>query len=247
MRGNKELAPIVAPFWAKTLDFPDSEKFGQAVIAMSPAPIKALFQPEDAQNQPDPAAMAQQMQEMQKALQEAIKLGEEAQEDADRAVAAMADAKLIADVKERELDIKAYDSETKRAQVMGLNEDQAKKVVSQLMEQMMSNPDPLPGDGVPQPEPSLPLQQGQINDMDQNELMEDEATQDEGETMPDESLQDAPVSRPLSPAVQALLEGQAALLQAVGSLVEISKKPRVKVPHRDKQGNLTHVTESLEN
>jgi len=160
MRGNKELAPVVAPFWAQTLDFPGSDKFAQAMAAMAPAPVKAILQPEGADKGPDPAAMAQQLKQCQDALQEAIQHAKDAQDDADQAIEAAAEAKRLAGVKERELDIKAYDSETKRFQVTGANEAQIKAIVGDLINQMLSQPDPLPGDPQPephgQPEPEMP-------------------------------------------------------------------------------------------
>jgi hypothetical protein len=146
MRGNKELAPVVAPFWAQTLDFPGSDKFAQAMAAMAPAPVKAILQPEGQQDAPDPAAMAQQMQQMQQALQEAIQHAKDAQEDADQAIAGMADAKRLGEVRERELDIDAYNAETNRLKVTGANVDQIEAVTRDLINQMLMQPDPLPGE-----------------------------------------------------------------------------------------------------
>jgi len=72
-------------------------------------------------------------------------------------------------VRERELDIKAYDSETKRLQVTGANEAQIQAITRDLINQMLSQPDPLPGDepvmdehtarrnaDAEQPEPEMP-------------------------------------------------------------------------------------------
>ncbi len=146
MRGNPELAATIAPFWAQTLDFPGSDKFAQAMATMAPPPIKAILQPEGQEDAPDPAKMAQELDQCKQALQEALQHAHEAQEDADEAIAAQADAKRLAEVKERELDIKAYDSETKRLQVVGAGDDQVKLIVNDLIQQMLDHPDPLPGD-----------------------------------------------------------------------------------------------------
>jgi hypothetical protein len=160
MRGNKELAPVVAPFWAQTLDFPGSDKFAQAMAAMAPAPVKAILQPEGADKGTDPAAMAQQLKQCQDALQEAIQHAKDAQNDADQAIEAAAEAKRSAESKVRELDIKAYEAETDRFKVTGANEQQIQAIVSDLINQMLSQPDPLPGDPQPepqeQPEPEMP-------------------------------------------------------------------------------------------
>jgi len=153
MRGNPELAPTVAPFWAQTLDFPGSDKFAQAMAAMAPPPVKAIIQPEGQNDAPDPAKLAQQMQKMQQvleqtqqALQEAIQHAKDAQEDADMAIAEVADSKRMAEVRERELDIQAYNAETNRLKVTGANVDQIEAVTRGLIEQMLNNPDPLPGE-----------------------------------------------------------------------------------------------------
>lgn len=167
MRGNKELAPVVAPFWAQTLDFPGSDKFAQAMAAMAPDPVKAILQPEGAEKGPDPAAMAQQLKQCQDALQEAIQHAKEAQDDADEAIAEVAEAKRMAEVRERELDIKAYDSETKRLQVTGANEAQIQAITRDLINQMLSQPDPLPGD-----EPQEPQQMPEMSGMDEPQMQE---------------------------------------------------------------------------
>lgn len=159
MRGNPTLAPVVAPFWAQTLDFPGSDKFAQAMAAMAPPPVKAILQPEGADQGPDPAALAQQLQEMQQALQEAIKHAHEAQQDADQAQAEAAEAKGQAEVRERELDIKAYEAETNRLKVTGANEAQIQAITRDLIEQMLMSPDPLPGDPPTHGEPGGLLQQ----------------------------------------------------------------------------------------
>lgn len=146
MRGNPELAPTVAPFWAQTLDFPGSDKFAQAMAAMAPPPVKAILQPEGQDQAPDPAKMAQQLAEMKKALDEALQHAHAAQEDADSAIASAADAKRMAEVRERELDISAYNAETARLKVTGANEEQMRAITTDLINEMLSQPDPLPGD-----------------------------------------------------------------------------------------------------
>lgn len=158
MRGNKELAPVVAPFWAQTLDFPGSDKFAQAMAAMAPAPVKAILQPEGADKGPDPAALAQQLKQCQDALQEAIQHAHDAQQDADEAIAAQADAKRIAEVRERELDIKAYQAETDRLKVTGANVEQVQAITRDLIEQMLQQPDPLPGEQEQPEQPAMPEQ-----------------------------------------------------------------------------------------
>lgn len=163
MRSNKEMASTVAPFWAQTLDFPGSDKFAQAMAAMAPPPVKAILQPEGQDQGPDPAEMAQQLKQTQEALQEAIQHAKDAQEDADMAISISADAKRLAEVRERELDIQAYNAETNRLKVTGANDEQLQLIVRDLITQMLESPDPLPGDDQPASpqawQPGLPMEE----------------------------------------------------------------------------------------
>lgn len=187
MRGNKELAPVVAPFWAQTLDFPGSDKFAQAMAAMAPAPVKAILQPEGAKDAPDPAALAQQLDQCKQALQEAIQHAREAQEDADQAIAAAAEAKRSAEAQVRELDIKAYQAETDRLKVTGANEEQITAIVGDLINQMLSQPDPLPGES-----PQTPTQQSPSADMSDQPMSEQsDALQPEQPIEPQEAAEGA--------------------------------------------------------
>ena len=168
MRGNKELAPVVAPFWAQTLDFPGSDKFAQAMASMAPPAVKAILTPEGGDKGPDPAALAQQLKQCQDALQEAIQHAREAQDDADEAMSAAAEAKRSAAAKERELDIKAYQAETDRLKVTGANVDQIEAITRDLINQMLMQPDPLPGDPVT-PDDSMAHEQAETPQFEQQE------------------------------------------------------------------------------
>lgn len=151
MRGNPELAPTVAPFWAQTLDFPGSDKFAQAMAAMAPPPVKAILQPEGSDNAPDPAALAQQVKQLQEALQEAIQHAHEAQQDADEAEQKANEAERMAKVKEEALEIDWYKAETDRLKVTGANVDQIEAVVGDLINKMLTSEQPL-GDEQPMPQ-----------------------------------------------------------------------------------------------
>lgn len=191
MRGNKEMAPVVAPFWAQTLDFPGSDKFAQAMASMAPPAVKAILQPEGGEKGPDPAAMAQQLKQVQEALQEAIQHAKEAQDDADEAMAAAADAKRSAESKVRELDIKAYQAETDRLKVTGANDEQIQAIVRDLINQMLMQPDPLPGD-------PMASDGSQQHEMAEHEAPEQEPMQEpeQYEQEPPESLQPEPPIEP---------------------------------------------------
>lgn len=190
MRGNKEMAPVVAPFWAQTLDFPGSDKFAQAMASMAPPAVKAILQPEGGEKGPDPAALAEQLKQCQQALQEAIQHAHEAQEDADEAMAAAADAKRSAESKVRELDIKAYQAETDRLKVTGANVDQIEAITRDLINQMLMQPDPLPGD------PMAP------DGSQQHEMTEQEAPEQEPMHEPEQYEQAQPETAGIEPMGQ---------------------------------------------
>lgn len=163
MRGNPDMAPTIAPFWAQTLDFPGSDKFAQALAAMAPEPVKAILQPEGGdKNAPDPAQMAAQMKQMGEALQEAIQHAKDAQQDADEAQAEAQEAKQMSEAKEEENRIKWFAAETDRLKVTGANADQIQAIVGDLINQMLASPNPLPGDAdEPPPESPQAWQPGQ--------------------------------------------------------------------------------------
>jgi hypothetical protein len=230
MRANPAMAPIIAPFWAQTLDFPGSDKFAQAVAAMAPPPVKAILQPEGSDQKVDPAAMAQQVQQLQQALQEAIQHAQDAQQDADMAIAGMADAKRLAEVRERENDIKAYDAETKRLSIVGANEQQIQAVTQDLIEQILRNPTPLPGD-------MLDEQGNVISAMPQQPEPQ----------QPDPVAEELPQEPVPNLEMQALLDNQNMLASAMAKLIEIADKPRKRTAVRDPQTReLLHVLESVD-
>jgi hypothetical protein len=147
MRGNKELAPTVAPFWAQTLDFPGSDKFAQAMASMAPPPVKAILTPEG-DSAPDPAALAQELDQCKQALQEAIQHAKDAQDDADKAIQALSD-------KQETEQVARYEAETNRLKVTGANVDQIQAVATQVINDMLSQEAELPGD--PKPEEAAPV------------------------------------------------------------------------------------------
>lgn len=185
MRGNPDLAPTVAPFWAQTLDFPGSDKFAQAMAAMAPAPVKAILQPEGNDKGPDPAELAHQLAECKKALDEAINHAHDAQEDADKAIRALDD-------KTKEDETNRYEAETNRLKVTGANEEQIKAIVGDLVNEMLSSAQPLPGDPF-----AGPIDPSPFGEEDPNPGAPDDA-----------SLGAAPdLSTPDAPAPEQQLEG----------------------------------------
>jgi len=154
MRGNPEMTPTIAPLWAQTLDIPHADKLAQVLTAMAPEPVKAILQPNDNQEGPSKADLMQKLQQMQQALQEAVSTAQEAEQELDECQQQLEDKSAEIEVKERELQLKAYDAETKRLQVTGANEEQIKAIVGDLLNSMLSQPEPLPAE-MNEPAPEL--------------------------------------------------------------------------------------------
>ena len=56
------------------------------------------------------------------------------------------------------MDIKAYDAYTNRLKVTGANEDQSRLIVNDLIQQMLDNPDAMPGEPMEQQEMQEPVE-----------------------------------------------------------------------------------------
>jgi hypothetical protein len=225
MRGNKELAPVVAPFWAQTLDFPGSEKFAQAMAAMAPPAVKAIIQPEGADQGPDPAQLTQELDQCKQALQEAIQHAKDAQEDADQAVAAMSGMKA-----DKEID--QYKAETDRLKVTGANEGQIQAITQELVNDMLGpvmgqmdavlNP-PMPDEpAMPEPPPGP-----------SPEIM----ALAEGQQMLTQGVVDM---------AQQIQQGQMAMAEMLQELASLTRKTRKRIPVRDTQGNITEVIDRMD-
>ena len=169
MRAAPALMPAIAPLWAQTLDIPHADKLAQVLTAVAPPEVKGVLQPE-ADNKPNTAELIAKVQELSAALEEAIAHAKDAQGEADELRAGEEAKQAETAVKSRELDIKAYDSETKRLQVTGANEEQIKAIVGDLINTMLSQPEPL-GDEPAQPteapsadEAPMPLDDGEVTE-----------------------------------------------------------------------------------
>lgn len=142
IRANPQMMPVIGPLWAKSLDFPDSDKLAQVLAAIAPPEVKAILQPGGQEDEgPSKAEMAAQLEQLKTALQQAIKTAREAEQDLDECQAKLAD-------KEAEAEIRAYEAETKR--MVGLKHaispDAIQALVAQTLEQMLSSPAPMAGE-----------------------------------------------------------------------------------------------------
>jgi len=141
MRANPELGPAIAPLWAQVLDVPHADKLAQVLAAMAPPAVQSILNPEK-QGQPTTEALQQRVEQLTQALQEAIQHAQEAQQEAQEANAALQQQHADAEAKEAETYIKAYDSITKRIQVMGtaLTPEQVVAIATQAAQQALMQP-----------------------------------------------------------------------------------------------------------
>lgn len=147
MRAAPNLMPAVAPLWAQTLDIQNSDKLAEVLIAVAPPEVQAVLKPKD-NKEPGTAELSAKLEQMNQALEQAMAVAKEAEQDLDECQAKLAEA-------EDKNAIAAYEAETKR--LVGLkdaiNPAQVQQLVVQTIEQMLSNPNPMPGEEPEQEEP----------------------------------------------------------------------------------------------
>lgn len=146
MRAAPNLMPAVAPLWAQTLDIQNSDKLAEVLIAVAPPEVQAVLKPKDSK-EPSTAELSAKVEQLNQALEQAMAVAKEAEQDLDECQAKLAEA-------EDKTAIAAYEAETKR--LVGLKDaispDQVQQLVVQTIEQMLSNPNPMPGEEPPMPE-----------------------------------------------------------------------------------------------
>ena len=223
---DPQLTATVLPFWAQTLDFPGSDKFAQAMTAMAPAPVKSILQPEGGKDAPDPAMLAQELDQCKQALQEAMQIAKDAQEDADQAIAAQAGMK-----EDKEID--RYKAETDRLKVTGANVDQIEAIVNELVTGMLSTQ--------AEAQPDEQAWQGQMQPMQEVPMEPPEPAGPSPEIV---ALAEG--QQQLTQAMQQIGEGQQSLAQMLQELAALTKRTRKRIPVRDTDGNITEVIDKMD-
>ena len=157
MRTNPDLTPAIAPLWARNLDIPHADKLAQVLTAIAPPAVQAILDPETNKT-PKPEQLMQQMKQMEESLKEALKHAHDAQAEADEAMEQVHNKREENEAKDRELNIKAYDAETKRLQLTSaaMTPEQIQLMVAQTVEAMLGNPTPLPNEAPQQIDPATP-------------------------------------------------------------------------------------------
>ena len=151
MRSNPEMTPALAPLWAGTVDMPNADKLQQVLTAVAPPEVRAVLAPES-DKQPKIADLVAENEQLKAKLEEAMAIAQEAEQDG-----AEAEAKLAA--KDEENEVRRYEAETNRLKVTGANEEQIKAIVADLMNQMLTSPQPLGDEAMQEPPQGGELQQ----------------------------------------------------------------------------------------
>lgn len=140
MRANPAMAPAIAPMWAQSLDVPGADKLTEALIALSPPEIQAVFKPNDQEQ--STVELKAQLTQAQQATEQAVQLIEQLQQEN-----AQLEAKAQADSEKNE--IAAYDAETKRMAALkdSMTPEVIQQIVALTMSQIMTpdtlEPDPM--------------------------------------------------------------------------------------------------------
>ena len=137
MARNPQMAPLVGPLWAMNQDFNGSDKLAEVMIASLPPEVRAIYKPEE-KNKPTTEALMQENAQLKQALQEATQIAQEAQDE-------IAQSQADAESKEREMNIKAFEAETKRMQALaaGITPEQVQALVMQTVQSMLMQPGPM--------------------------------------------------------------------------------------------------------
>jgi hypothetical protein len=221
IRANPQMMPAIAPLWAQTLDVPHADKLAQVLTAMAPDAVKAILQPNEAE---DTAALKQENDQLKAALQEATQLAHEAQSDADEAEAKCRELESKHEAEEDKNAISAYDAQTKRMQALSaaIPPEQVGALVQQSIQELLDAPSPWPGEA---------------------------ATTQNEQVKPAEPAEPAGPSPELQAILEQIQALSAAHQESRGEMAELAKKmsqPRKRIPIRDAGGNILHVLEMTE-
>ncbi|HOV56825.1 MAG TPA: portal protein [Rhodanobacteraceae bacterium] len=237
MRASPNLTPAIAPLWAQTLDVPHADKLAQVLTAVAPPEVKAVLSPEG-DDKPTTSDLQAKVQQLSQALQAAIQEAHQAQQDADEAHQQALEAKSNADAREDEVAIKAYDSLTKRLQVLGatITPEQVQGIVQQMLAEMVAQPSPTeePGEAVEGPG---------MDGTPAHEMAEGEQPEPMEGAMPQEDPQHEAAEMQ---AIRQVAEGQQQLAQMLAQLITLEQAERERIPVRDaKTGDITKVIDRL--
>lgn len=137
IQAQPQLAPILGPMWARLKDIPEGDKISRLLLAMAPPQVQQLEGADEGQQVPPEVAARLQQQEQQ--LQEMHQMLEQAAAKLQELQAGAKAKELDHIAKAAELEIREYEAETKRLQVMGagMTPEQVQAIASQVVMQAM--------------------------------------------------------------------------------------------------------------
>lgn len=143
IQAQPQLAPVLGPMWASLRDMPEADKIKRLLLAMAPPQVQQIESDEDEippQAQAKILELEQQLQQMSAVMDQAAQKIQELQAEEKRTT-------LEYLAKAAEIELKEYDAETKRLQVMGatITPEQVAALTQQLVQQALTR-EPL-GDG----------------------------------------------------------------------------------------------------
>lgn len=142
-QGNPQLWMTHGDIMARNMDWPGADEWAKRTKALMPPEMKAAIEKEAAaeEGEEDPKIRAVveaaqvEIDQREQAIQQAQQIVAEAQEGLKAAEAELEEARKMSDLKARELDIKEYDSETKRLELtsVAMTPEQVSAIVQQTV------------------------------------------------------------------------------------------------------------------
>lgn len=233
---DPQLTATVLPFWAQTLDFPGSDKFAQAMTAMAPPAVKSILQPEGSGDAPDPAQMAQQLDQCKQALQEALQVAQEAQQEIQAAQTEMDGMKADAE-------IDWFKARTDRLKVTGANQEQVAAITEELVNGML---EPVMGqiNGILNPPQPESFEGGQP--MADAPMPEPQEPAPEIMALQQGQEQLAQMTDQLAQGQQQIAQVVMSLPQMLEQLAALTKRTRRRIPVRNLDGDITEVIDKMD-
>lgn len=157
MGRSPQMAAVVGPVWAQMQDWPEADKLAKALLAMSPPPVQQALQ-DGSQGQDDPERLKAQLQQLEQQSQAMSHAMEQATQQLAQLKAEAEGKRLEHVARAAEIEIREYEAETKRLQVMGagMSVEQVQTVVMQMLHDLMTRNAGVPEAGEPphaMPEP----------------------------------------------------------------------------------------------
>jgi hypothetical protein len=237
LQAAPQFAAVLAPALMKVQDWPDADKYANALLAMAPPEVKAIIDGEEEDEQIPPQVQAQ-LQQMQQQMEQMAAMLDAAEKELERlestdkandinAQKVQIDAELRAlelQLTNRKIDIDEYNAQTQRLKLAA--DQQSKDMDRELSAQQAADDkasEQVEGD---KPEPE--------------DMAEEKGTA--------QAVVEAisPVQEELKARIEQMTELQAQAQQTLDAILKATQAPRVKQAKAVKQKDGTWALESVE-